>query len=51
MGKGVYKHTYTRIIKYSTRKNEEILPFATTYVELAGIMLKEMSHTKKTNSE
>ena len=31
---------------YSAMKKNEILPFATTWVELEGIMLSEISQTK-----
>ena len=36
----VYIHTMEY---YSAIKNNEILPFATTWMELEGIMLSEMS--------
>lgn len=32
---------------YSSIKNEEILPFATTWMELESIMLREISQTEK----
>ena len=32
---------------YSATKKTEILPFATTWVDLEGIMLKEKSQTEK----
>ena len=32
---------------YSARKNNEILPFATTWMALEGIMLSEISQRKK----
>ena len=32
---------------YLATKSEEILPFATTWVDLEGIMLKEISLTEK----
>ena len=31
---------------YSAMKNNEILPFATTWMDLEGIILSEISHTK-----
>ena len=34
---------------YSAIKKNEILPFATTWVELEGIMLSEISSQRKTN--
>ena len=32
---------------YSTIKKNEILSFATTWMDLEGIMLSEVSHTEK----
>ena len=32
---------------YSVIKKDEILPFATTWMDLEGIMLSEISHTEK----
>ena len=32
---------------YSAIKKEEILPFVTTWMDLGGIMLREVSQTKK----
>ena len=32
---------------YSAIKNNEILPFATTWMDPEGIMLSEISHTEK----
>lgn len=32
---------------YSVIENNKILPFATTWMELKGIMLSEMSQTQK----
>ena len=40
-------YTYT-MEYYSIIKNNEILPFATTWMELEGIMLSKISH-RKTN--
>ena len=34
----------------STIKNEEILPFATIWMDLGSTMLSEISHAKKDNS-
>ena len=48
----VYTHTHTYTyygILYS-HKNEEILPFETTWMDFEGIMLSEISQTK-TNTE
>ena len=43
----IHTHTYTHIMEYylAMRKNE-ILPFATTWMELEGIMLSEISQRK-----
>ena len=41
-----YTHTYSGVL-LSNKKNE-ILPFATTWMELEGIMLSEISQ-RKTN--
>lgn len=38
----VYKMKY-----YSTSKNNEILPFATAWVDLEGLMLNEIWQTEK----
>ena len=47
----VYLHVYINnthtIAYYSTIKKNEILPFATTWIDLEGIMLREISHTEK----
>ena len=32
---------------YSTRKKNKIWPFVTTWIDLEGIMLREISHTEK----
>ena len=32
---------------YSAIKKSEILPFATTWMDLEGMMLSEISHTEK----
>ena len=32
---------------YSVTRNNEILPFVTTWMDLQGIMLSEVSHTEK----
>ena len=34
---------------YSAMKKNEILPFATTWMDLQGIMLSEIIQTKKNN--
>ena len=39
-------HIYT-MEYYSTIKKNEILPFATTWMELEGIMLSEISQSEK----
>ena len=38
-------HVYNRILL--SRKKDECLPFATTWIELEGIMLSEISQTEK----
>ena len=38
-------HTYNRIL--SAIKKNEILPFATTWMDLQGIMLSEINQTEK----
>ena len=48
----IYIHAYTHVhvytvVYYSATKKNEILPFATTRVDLEGIMLSEMSQTEK----
>ena len=40
----VYKHTMEY---YPAIKKDKILPFATTWMDLEGIMLSEISQTKK----
>ena len=46
----IYTHTYTYTMDYySAMKKNEILPFATTWMDLEGIMLSEISQ-KKTNT-
>ena len=40
-------HTHT-MEYYSVLKRNEILPFATTWMDLEGIMLREKSPTEKT---
>ena len=53
MGKDhVYTHTHTHththaIEHYSVIKKNEILPYATTWMNLEGIMLNEISQTEK----
>ena len=37
----------THTMEYYSVKKNEILPFATTWMELEGIMLSEMSQPKK----
>ena len=45
-----HTHTYTYYGILYSHKNEEILPFATTWMDFEGIMLSEISQTK-TNTE
>ena len=42
----IYTHTYT-MEYYSTIKKKETLPFATTWTDLEGIMLSEISETEE----
>ena len=44
-----YIHTHT-MEYYSAIKKKEILPFATTWMDLEGIMLSEINQTEKENS-
>ena len=41
----VYTHTYIQWKFYSAIKKNEILPFVTTWMDLEGIMLGEISQT------
>ena len=41
----IYTHTHT-LEYYSAIKKNEILPFTTTWMELEGIMLSEISQRK-----
>ena len=46
----IYVHTHTQIHTmecYSTIKKNKILPFATTWMDLEGIMLSEISQIQK----
>ena len=45
MDKGVYTHTHTQEY-YSAIKNE-ILPFATIWMDLEGIMLSEITQAEQ----
>ena len=45
-----YTHTHTHmhtVEYYSAKKKNEILPFATTWRNLEGIMLSDISQTEK----
>ena len=43
-----HTHTHTHIMEYySATKNNEILPLATTQMDLEDIMLHEISQTEK----
>ena len=46
----IYIHMYTYIYTmeyYAAIKNNELLPFAATWMDLKGIMLSEISQTEK----
>ena len=44
----IYTYMYTHTMEYySAIKNNEILPFATTWMELECIMLSEISQSSK----
>ena len=44
----IYTHTYIHTMEYySAVKKNEILPFATMWMELEGIMLSEISQSEK----
>ena len=44
----IYIYIYTHTMEYSSAiKKNEILPFATTWMELEGIMLSEISQSEK----
>ena len=44
----VYTHTHTHTMEYySAIKKNEVLPFVTTWMDLEGIMLSEISQTEK----
>ena len=47
-----YRHTHThththKVDYYSRKKRDEILPFATTWMVLKGIILTEINQTQK----
>ena len=43
----IHTHTHTHNVYYSATKKNEILPFATTWIDLQGIMLSEISYIEK----
>ena len=48
MDEWIKKMSYAYTIEYhSAVKKNEILPFATTWMELESVMLSEISHTEK----
>ena len=42
-----HTHTHTHTMEYYSAIKNEILPFATTWMDLEGIMLSEVSQTEK----
>ena len=47
-----YTHTYTHTMEYySAIKRNEILPFATIWMDLEGIVLNKVSQTEKDSLE
>ena len=43
-----YTHTHTYTMQYySAMRNKDILPFATTWMDLEDIMLSKISETEK----
>ena len=48
MGEWIKKMWYTHTMEhYSFLKKKEILPYVTTWIDLEGIMLSEVSHAQK----
>ena len=45
----IYRYRTHTVEYYSAIKNNEILPFSTTWVDIEGIMLSEISQ-RKTNT-
>ena len=43
----IHTHTHTTTEYYSASKYNEIMPFATTWVDLESIMLSEINQMKK----
>ena len=43
----IYMCTYTCTLTYSASKKNKALPFATTWMDLEGIMLGEINQTQK----
>ena len=42
----IHAYKYVYIMDYYSAIKNEILPFATSWIDLEGIMLSELSHTK-----
>ena len=42
-----HTHTHTRMEYHSAIKKNEVLPFATTWMDLEGIMLREIRSSEK----
>ena len=47
MDKDVYTYTHTHTKLFTIKKKNEILPFATTWMDSKGIMLNKVSHTEE----
>ena len=43
----VHVHTHTHTLEYYSTIKNEVLPFATMWIDLEGIMLSEISQTEK----
>ena len=50
MDKWLKETWYTRTMENYSAMRKEILPFATTWMDLEGIMLSKISQQRKTNT-